>query len=246
MTFMERVKEMKDEKKMTTNELAVRAGVPVGTLNKLLTGVTEEPRLSVAAALAEALEASLDLLCGTSAAARGCLARDEERLVDCYRVSSDAGKDMILTVAEKELMRATEEEATQLRAPIDTDDKILLPLFLLPVSAGRGAILDSSDAETIAVKSNRITVEADFALRVSGDSMEPKFHNGDTLLVKQKPSVEKGEYGIFIADGEGYFKCFLGDTLHSLNPKYADMPIKDFKEFICCGKVIGRIPVGHR
>ena len=76
--------------------------------------------------------------------------------------------------------------------------------------------------------------------------MEPKFHNGDTLLVKESPAVEKGEYGIFIADGEGYFKCFLGEVLHSLNPKYADMPIKDFKEFLCCGKVIGRIPAGHR
>lgn len=246
MTFMERVKQMKDEKRMTTNELAARAGVPVGTLNKLLTGVTEEPRLSVAVALAEALDASLDLLCGTSAAARICLARDEERLVDYYRLASDAGKDMILTVAEKEQSRRDENKAALLETPVDTEDKILLPLFLLPVSAGRGAILDSSDAETIAVKSNRITAEADFALRVSGDSMEPKFHNGDTLLVQQRQSVERGEYGIFIADGEGYFKCFLGDALHSLNPKYADMPIKDFKEFICCGKVIGRIPVSHR
>ena len=246
MTFMERVKEMKDEKKMTTGELAARAGVPVGTLNKLLTGVTEEPRLSVAVALAEALDSSLDLLCGTSAAARVCLARDEERLVDCYRAASDDGRDMILTVAEKELLRTDRGSAALLAAPVNADDKILLPLFLLPVSAGRGAILDSNDAETIAVKSNRITEEADFALRVSGDSMEPKFHDGDTLLVKQKPSVERGEYGIFIADGEGYFKCFLGDALHSLNPKYADMPISDFKDFICCGKVIGRIPVGHR
>ena len=85
------------------------------------------------------------------------------------------------------------------------------------------------------------TKRADFALRVSGNSMEPRFHDGDILLVEETPDVAIGELGIFICDGEGYFKEYGGDHLRSLNPEYAPIPISDFHSFSCCGSVIGSL-----
>lgn len=38
--------------------------------------------------------------------------------------------------------------------------------------------------------------KADFILRVDGDSMEPKFSNGDYLLVRKQPAVDIGQIGI--------------------------------------------------
>ncbi len=248
MTFIENVKQLKAEKKMTTNDLSRASGVPLGTLNKLLSGAIEEPKISTAFALASALSAPLDVLCGAPAGTY-CLSREEEELVDRYRNADTHDKEGLLLLARHAASRTehaadgalSKVEATNNRR-FDGETHILLPLYLLPVSAGTGSILESDDCETVKVRNTPISSRADFALRVRGNSMEPNFHDSDLLLVEKSNSVEEGRLGIFIGDGEGFFKCFLGDRLHSLNPQYPDIPIQSFESFLCCGRVIGRVP----
>ena len=45
---------------MTTEELSERSGVPIGTLNKILSGVTRDPKLETLKAIARVLGLSLD------------------------------------------------------------------------------------------------------------------------------------------------------------------------------------------
>jgi hypothetical protein len=59
--------------------------------------------------------------------------------------------------------------------------------------------------------------------------------------VQTVDAVEYGELGIFILDGEGYFKVYGGDHLISLNKNYGDIPLKNFQSVICCGRVIGKL-----
>ena len=70
------------------------------------------------------------------------------------------------------------------------------------------------------------------------DAREEK---GSVVLVHQQNEVRFGELGIFIGDGEGFFKRFMGDRLHSLNPEYPDIPLRRFDDFLCCGKVVGHM-----
>jgi SOS-response transcriptional repressor LexA len=114
-------------------------------------------------------------------------------------------------------------------------------LYDLPVSAGPGVYLDDTTAEEIHIPNNEKTQLADFALRISGNSMEPKFHDGDVLLVQNTESVEVGELGVFILDGNGYFKKYGGDCLISLNPMYGDIRLGDNDRVICFGRVIGKL-----
>ena len=116
-----------------------------------------------------------------------------------------------------------------------------LLLYDLPVSAGPGVYLDDATAESINIPDNEKTQIADYALRISGNSMEPKYHDGDILLVENCESVEIGELGIFILDGNGYFKKYGGDTLISLNPEYGEIFLKEYAEAVCCGRVVGRL-----
>jgi phage repressor protein C with HTH and peptisase S24 domain len=71
--------------------------------------------------------------------------------------------------------------------------------------------------------------------------MEPRYHDGDILLVQECESVEFGELGIFILDGNGFFKVFGGDRLYSLNPEYGDILLKDFEDVRVAGRVIGKL-----
>ena len=117
-----------------------------------------------------------------------------------------------------------------------------IELYDLPVSAGIGEILsDSTHVDDISIPDDPRTAEADFALRISGDSMEPKYHSGDILLVQHAETVEEGELGIFVLDGAGYFKKYGGDHLISLNPKYAPIPLRDFANVACYGRVVGKL-----
>ena len=86
-----------------------------------------------------------------------------------------------------------------------------------------------------------MTDEADFAIKVYGDSMLPKFTSGDILLVKSASSVDVGEYGIFSVDGDSYVKKFGGDRLISLNPSYSDIMLSEFNKTVCFGKVLGKL-----
>lgn len=240
MSFAERARAMKKEKGMTTEQLCRASGVPVGTLNKILTGAIGEPKLSIAVAIADALGCPLGALLDREERFAGTLDEEESRLVTRYRCLDSHSRDLVDTVMEKEMKR--EDNAG---VPIVEDEEVRyvsLPLFFLPVSAGTGAWLDdSSVSETIDVRATRVSLGADYALRVSGHSMEPKFADGDILLVKRQSSVEIGDLGIFIADGEGYFKRYHGEYLHSFNPAYKDILIANFSEFRCCGKVIGQM-----
>ena len=111
----------------------------------------------------------------------------------------------------------------------------------MPVSAGSGVYLDDTTADKINIPNNEKTKSADFALRISGNSMEPKYHDGDILLVERCDSFDVGELGIFVLDGQGYFKQYGGDRLISLNPEFTDILLKDYSEIVCCGKVVGKL-----
>jgi len=114
-------------------------------------------------------------------------------------------------------------------------------LFDMPVSAGPGVFLDESLADEIMIPDNSRTDGADFAIRISGHSMEPRYHDGDILLIQDCDTVENGELAVFVLDGSGYFKKYGGDRLISLNPEFGDILLKDFDEVMCCGKVIGKL-----
>ena len=86
-----------------------------------------------------------------------------------------------------------------------------------------------------------LTSEADFALKIQGDSMKPKFSDGDIILIRTQPCVEIGEIGIFILNNEGYVKKFEGDRLVSLNKKYSDIIFQEYDNICCKGKVLGKL-----
>ena len=115
----------------------------------------------------------------------------------------------------------------------------MLPLYSLAVSAGTGQFLDSEDYDMTEV-GPEVPDGANFGVRVAGDSMEPRFHDGQTVWVSQQHSLMTGEIGIFLYDGCAYLKQ-LGDgylALHSLNPAYPDIRISPALPLRVLGKVL--------
>ena len=264
-TYIDRIKALKAQKKITNEQLSEQTGIPLGTLSKILAGMSDSPKLANVISICRVLDCSLEyIVSGTPENTNNyTLTQGEIRLIEDYRKLDHFGRDLVELVVSKEAERA--ESATETEAPVEIASdraKILrpisaklryastapahtgkrsIPLYELPVSAGVGVYLDEEDTETIRIPNNEKTAEADFVLRISGNSMEPKYSNGDYLLVKREESIEAGELGIFLLDGCGYFKVFGGDRLLSLNPEYGPILFKDFSDIQCKGRVIGRL-----
>jgi len=117
----------------------------------------------------------------------------------------------------------------------------LLRLYDIPVSAGTGNFLDDSGYEMIEAP-GYVPSAADFALRVSGDSMEPLFQDGQVIWIKEQEALNNGEIGIFIYFDDVYLKKLITDNdrvfLRSLNPEYQDIAIKEDFGFRSIGKVV--------
>ncbi len=264
MNFSEQVKKVKNEKGITNEKLSSRSGIPFSTINKILSNDAANPKLDVVIAIATALDCPISyLIDGEGEFVNQSLSEEEKSFIRDFRQLDAHGKELVSLVLSKEaerLQAKSDNNAKQAKGegvsakilqfsdPVNTglanaDSRSrILPLFDLPVSAGPGVFLDSDNAEPLEIKLTKTTSQADFALRISGDSMEPTFSDGEILLVKSQEYVERGELGIFIGDGKGYFKRFMGDCLRSLNPSYEDIPLSRFGSLSCCGKVIGQLP----
>lgn len=113
-------------------------------------------------------------------------------------------------------------------------------VFYTTVSAGTGSFLDGEDYEVYT--SPDIPEEASFGVYVSGDSMEPRYHNEELIWIEQTEQLEDGEIGIFYLDGNAYVKKFQnngnGTYLVSLNKKYDPIPVTENNSFKIFGRVL--------
>jgi len=116
--------------------------------------------------------------------------------------------------------------------------KRLLRLYDMPVSAGLGNYLDGGGHEMIEVEST-VPGSADYALRVSGESMTPRFVDRQIIFVHEQPSLAEGDIGIFCLNHDAYLKKLGKGHLISLNPDYAPIPIREQDSLSVFGKVVG-------
>ncbi|MEZ7723715.1 XRE family transcriptional regulator [Fusobacterium sp. 27098_8_59] len=119
-------------------------------------------------------------------------------------------------------------------------DYIMIPLYE-SISAGYGAS-NSEFIEMIPVFGLKKNGTTYFAVKVEGDSMEPKIPNGSTIIIKKDIQIESGEIGAFNLNDENFVKQkkVVKDRLilHSFNLAYEDKVVNEFDDFIEYGKVV--------
>ncbi len=232
------INELKKEKGLTNLQLAKLSGTTLSTIDKITAGINQNPKLDTLKAICKVLGCSLNDFEDSPTVTT--FSELEKTHIKKYRTLDEHGKKAVDCILNVEYERV---EAT--RTPVIPISSIItLSEFEQPVSAGKGVYLgDGSQTITREVRSTEETRKADFILRVSGDSMEPKYSDGDRLLIKRQHDVGIGEIGIFILNNEGFVKKKEKDRLVSLNPAYEDIIFNDEDSIECKGKVIGKIQI---
>ena len=235
---LEKINELKKQKGLTNLQLAQMTGLTISTVDKITSGYNTNPKLGTVEAICKAVGCTIsDLLDenpnNNTAHTPLKYSPKEDSIIKKYRTLDEYGKEAIDSLLDIEYTRCTaviEEENPEI---------IQIKLSQLPASAGTGVDLCEENYQIMSIKASDLARQADFAVRVSGDSMETTFYDGDILLIESMPFINKGDIGIFVLNGDGYVKEYGGDRLISHNKKYPDIRLTEHDVVICSGRVIG-------
>lgn len=255
--FSKRLRYYLNERNMTQNELAKRIGVGSTSVYNWCNGI-KSPRMD-----------KVDAMCKIFNCRRSDLMEDkllmstmysvnkkEYEHIEKYRLLDSYGKETIDIALTREVERTkllSEKDARI--AELESKPTNVIEFGQYPekvkermadyyhsTSAGTGIFIMGNEAvDQIPIPDTPEYSDVDYAINVSGDSMEPEFKDGDTALVSHKTELHYGDIGIFIVDGDAYIKEYGKKGLISHNPKYGVIKISEYNNIVCMGKVIGKL-----
>ena len=241
-TLGERLKFAREQKGLFQDKLAELIGVTSGKIiSNWETGLAK-PDTDKMVKLCSVLGVSAAYLLDYYDNEKSMVNDREYDIVKKYRVLDEHGKNMLEFVAASEYERVIGNNRL-----LKKDEKLpsrktrRITYYDSAASAGTGQYIDDVKKNQIKLPFNNVTENADYVIPISGNSMEPMFSDHDRVCVKYQTSVEVGEIGVFILNGDAYVKEFGGNRLISLNAKYPDIKFSEYDNIVCRGKVLGKV-----
>ena len=226
--FGEKIKEARLAQNLNQEELAERIGSKYRSVSTWENG-TAKPDYATLIRLCEVLKTSPNHLLGFDLSV-DTPSIEEWAILHKYRDIDEIGKEAVSAVLDAEYRRVTKPKKARL---------LRLDFYNYPASAGTGNFLETERPDEILVKECSEAEDADYVIPISGDSMEPTYHDGDKVFVEKCDSVEIGEIGIFIVNGEAYIKELGNKCLISHNEAYKPIKLGSSDSIYCCGRVLG-------
>ncbi len=249
----ERIKQYRERMDWTLADMEEKTGCPAQTLNRYELG-QRIPKIDTAIELAEKLSINTlwlqgyDVPCDFSESEDGQnLSSEENAHIQKYRLLDPFGKEAVNGVLNVESRRceaaraaAIKEQRQQMEAGDMIDFKKVIrfsvPGYSMPLSAGTGQEAGQEYPEnyTLVKEPPRGT---SYIAPVSGDSMEPTYHNEDIVFVHSCEEIPVGRIGVFLMDGKQWIKELGDGELISHNPEYDPIPMRE--DIRCQGLVLG-------
>lgn len=155
------------------------------------------------------------------------LSEEAQQVAQDYSQLDQPGKNVVRVVIQEEGKRVKAEKEKRQVPAFEPQTVRRIPLYFTPAAAGMTSPAEGQDYEMIEVGKD-VPWNADFAVKIDGESMEPYIRDGSTVYVNREP-LENGDVGIFYVDGNMICKQYYKDEdgnvrLLSLNRacRYAD------------------------
>ena len=169
----------------------------------------------------------------------------EQKMLIQYRSLDEYGKDMVDMVLKKEFQRCSDQQREETRNNVPSPRLISLQVYDDPAAAG--APLDATSASTrIDFPEEVVPSDADYGVRISGDSMEPTIPDGSIVFVRKAQTAHNRDIVIAWVESEGGMVCKRavcdGDRLlrlESANVMYLDITGNQLNDLRIYGVVVG-------
>lgn len=239
----ERIRFAREQKNLLQSDLARLIGVKSAGVISNWEKDLNKPDAEKIVRLCEVLDVSASYLLDYYGRGTFEFTPFEKEHIQKYRLLDPHGKEVVSYIIGSELSRIADIQDIE-KKNADLSDQLRhasgslrIYTYLSKIaSAGKGFYFDDIPTDTIEAPPLE---GADFIIGVSGDSMEPTFHDGDLVYVQKCQIVQTGEIGIFILNGECLIKEAGENGLISHNPRYDPIPGSD--DIICIGKVLGKV-----
>jgi repressor LexA len=236
MSFGTRLREQREGLGLTQGELGRLLGVTGSAVGNYETGGSF-PKADILYRIFDVLHCQPNILFQdemTSLGSDQATPEEMEKLIETYRALDGHGREMVELVLDRETARVKAEEARRRAKELweDEADEFgghsaprVIPLYFTPAAAGYISPAFGEDFRYLEVGGD-VPLQADFAVNISGDSMEPYLMDGATAYVNRDP-IADGDVGIFFLDGDMLCKQYHRDRegnvhLLSLNRARAD------------------------
>ncbi|MBW8145011.1 MULTISPECIES: S24 family peptidase [Streptococcus] len=228
------IKEIRKSKKMTQNELSQLTGFKQNTISNHENGKRQLDETDIRI-YAAALEVEPQQLFSLSKVTTPTASPDllTQQINDKLVQLTPDNKKIVLRTSEELLKEQKNEEETKINEVSE-----VISLYQVEVVSETAAAsgfnygfgYDDTDRETIEVDEQ--PPRHDIATKVSGDSMQPDYQDGDILyLVDKGLTTYNGDLAVIAYGDRSYFKKIYTENgrlrLVSLNDKYEDI-ILDF------------------
>ena len=192
------------------------------------------PDINIIPALCDLLDISISAFFGLPSRP-GELSTQEQRHISNYRLLNTRNQELI----DAMMITMQEQEVRERRCRCERVYERTFKNAQLTAAGTGNPLEDRRHGQYVYVLSDRNSCRADEIITVTGNSMEPTFHDGDDLFIEHTESIKPGEIGIFIANGEGFVKEYQPDGLHSHNPDYPVLRFSEGDDVRCVGRVLG-------
>lgn len=167
---------------------------------------------------------------------------EKYRLISTHSPDGASVVDMVLdreySIAEKLKSQSAQIQKIDIEVSEELVPKRILAYYGKIAAAGKSYGFEDVIAGTLECPLTNESQRADYAIGVSGDSMEPTFYDGDVVYVSKDAHMDIGDIGIFQKDNCIYIKEVGENDLISHNREYK--PIVTNGDILCLGKVIGK------
>lgn len=241
MSIGSRIKELREHNGISRNEFATMLGVTVGAISNYENDVSS-PKEPILFKIIESLNCDANYLFQDSvkiSATERDVTLAEFEYIQKYRELDSHGKEIVDYILLKEWARVDALKSSPAAAELDNTFRLVNYYYRL-ASAGTGQILfDTPPTKRIEIPNIQKYAHVDYAIGVNGNSMEPMYHDGDTLLVEMTDEISVGSIGIFCVDDNCYVKKLGNAELISLNADYPNIPLNETAR--CMGRVIDKL-----
>lgn len=237
-TMGDRIRELRIAAKMTQKDLALRLNVKDGAVSKWESGTVENIPRQTIQAMADLFNVSPPYLMafsddpGRSGGPGIVLSALEASMVRDFRKLDSFGQETVRAVIKCELKRCQSPDAEMVKY-------YQIPVLRVGAAAGIATPMEDAGFDMVDLVKPP-PLRTSFGLRISGDSMEPKYHDGDIVFVREASSISSGQIGFFTIGMDCYVKQAGISGLISLNRKYAPIaPVEGGDPIVCRGIVLG-------
>lgn len=169
------------------------------------------------------------------------LENHEISMMEKYRAIDDDGRSAVNYILDHEAKRAAAAQALREAPAAYAENITVLPTLVQRICAGTGSIGDDVLYEEGQYPAIKVPEGSQYAAAITGDSMEPEFHDGDIVFYKKVNALDFGDIGIFNINNENVIKKYGKQGLQALNPEYDKiLPVAD-DHIVIIGKVLGKL-----